>query len=98
MQLSPLFTGACGSPLVATTRPSRVPTRIPQPVPQKRHTPLSHDTPASAAAACARAVSESGIPAVAAVTAAMPCFMNSRRVRLVMENLRRFGIRFVRCV
>jgi len=97
MQFRPLLTGACGSPLVATTRPSRVPTRMPQPVPQKRQTPLSHETPASAAAACARATSESGMPAVAAVTAAIPCFTKSRRLRLVMGNLPGFEVGWCRC-
>ena len=41
-QLRPRLTSACGSPWVATTRPSLTATITPQPVPQKRQGALDH--------------------------------------------------------
>ncbi len=89
MQLSPRFTGASGSPLTATICPPLVAIWMPQPVPQKRQTPLSQLQPASAAFACASASWLTVMPTVAAVAAAIPDFMNARRVRLVMFAPRR---------
>ena len=77
MQFRPMLTGAAGSPFTATIRSSLVATMMPQPVPQKRHTDLSHFQPISAFSAIARSSSGTLIPtAVAAATAAV-VLMNS---------------------
>ena len=64
MQLRPRFTGASGSPCVATTWPFLVPTMTPQPVPQKRHTPLSQRMPS--VPVCAPASGDREMPATEA--------------------------------
>jgi hypothetical protein len=80
MQLRPRLTGDSGSPLTATTLPSRVAIMIPQPTPQKRHTDLSHFQPSSSAFALARASSGTQIPRLLATEAATAVLMKSRRV------------------
>src|SRR5512133_2681982 len=80
MQLSPLFTGACGSPLVATILPSLTPTSTPQPVPQKRQGALPHLSPLLSTAASA-----TDLPPVAAARAAAAALalMKSRLLRFI---------------
>ena len=93
MQLRPLFTGASGSPWVATTRPSLVPTSTPQPVPQKRHTPLSHLTPASPPAAASASFTPGTVtPAATAVAATALVLINSRRVNFISSLLTKKSI------
>ena len=53
IQLSPLLTGAAGSPFTATIFPALVANIIPQPVPQNLHAALSHLQPVSAVLAFA---------------------------------------------
>jgi hypothetical protein len=82
MQLMPRFTGDSGSPFTATTRPCFVAIWMPQPTPQKRHTPLSHWKPASASSlsACASASRVAGKAKLLATEAATAVFRKSRRV------------------
>ena len=56
MQLRPRFTGAAGSPLTATILSLRVAIMMPQPVPQKRQTDLSHFQSFSVSSAWANAL------------------------------------------
>src|SRR5512139_2635191 len=77
MQLSPMFTGAAGSPLTATIRSSFTATMIPQPAPQNRQTDLSHFHPISAFSAIARRSCVTVIPAAVAAAAAAVVLMNS---------------------
>src|SRR5512133_545747 len=85
MQLSPLLTGACGSPLVATILPSLTPTSTPHPVPQKRQGALPHLILASAASA---STAHSGLsadaPAAANAAAAALAFKKSRLESSIM--------------
>src|SRR3989344_729313 len=96
MQLRPLFTGASGSPWVATTRPSFTPTSTPQPVPQKRHTPLAQRMPASlVTAAIASFMPGMVTPAAAAVAAMALVLMKSRRVSFMSDLLSGTGFEMV---
>ena len=88
MQLRPLFTGAAGSPLTATILSSLVATIIPQPVPQKRHTDLSHLQPLSASLCAACSPIGMDIPTAVATDAAAEFFKNSRLVVLIIFILK----------
>ena len=85
MQFRPRLTGAFGSPCVATTRPSLLPTRTEQPVPQKRQGALSHLI-SVALLLVIRLVAAAGVltPAAAAVAAIALLFIKS--LRLICEK------------
>ena len=70
IQLSPLFTGAAGSPFTATILPFFVAIIIPHPVPQNRHAALSHLQPAWAVSEAALRLLGTLIPTAAAAEAA----------------------------
>ena len=75
-QSRPRFTGLSGSPRTETTFPFAVATSTPQPTPQNRHGALSHFQVRSGGAPAT--VAETGRPAAAVATAAVP--RNSRRL------------------
>ncbi len=77
IQLSPLFTGAAGSPLTATIFPSFVAIMIPHPVPQNLQAALSHLHPACAVFDAACKVAGTVIPTAAAAEAAAELFKKS---------------------
>ena len=78
MQFRPRFTGAAGSPFTATILPSFVATIIPQPVPQKRQTALSHrQPPAGAPGLAAESFLGSVIPTAVAAAAIAVVFTKS---------------------
>src|SRR6266571_2622499 len=97
MQFSPRFTGAAGSPLVATIRPFFTPTSTPQPTPQKRHGAFPQVMPASAASA------PSGRhrlppPATAKAAAAALAFRNLRLVQSIPHLLSYGAAASVNCI
>ena len=84
-QLSPLFTGASGSPCVATTLPFWVPTNTPHPVPQKRQGAFSHlILVASLLAIMLLAEAGNAMPAAVAAAAIACAFINSRLVKFIV--------------
>src|SRR6266702_4611832 len=91
MQLSPRFTGAAGSPLVAIILPFFTPTSTPHPTPQKRHGAFPQVMPASAASPPSGSSRHRlPPPAAAKAAAAALAFRNLRLVHSI-PLLRSYG-------